>query len=422
MPSDSDAEMNDLTAPRPKPGIMGLRRTIRGGDQSGLRAYNRRMILSAIRQHGALPKSDLARITGLTAQTVSVIVNLLLKEKLVRKETKLRGQVGKPRTPIALNPSGALSVGIKIGRRSLEVVLVDFLGEVINAQQFHYSAPRPREVMALLDRQFNALVSDVPEKLRTRIIGVGIAAPGQLSEWSEVMNLGPSELSDWKDFDISGSVGRLTGLQVELWNDATAACAAEVLLGEAMTFSSALYFYIGAFIGGGLVLDGRLYEGVQRNAGAVGSMPVLARAGDGLEQLIRSGSLIDLERKLSEAGITDEREIRSKVRQASGHPAYVAWRRQAAKGIANAIACAMSVIDLEGVVIDAALDPKEVAAITEDVGRTLSELDLTGLSPVTLRAGTIGFSARALGAAILPFIRNFSPDQELLVKQTPVAT
>lgn len=395
-------------------------RATRGGDQSGLRAYNRRMILSTIRQHGSLPKADLARLTGLTAQTASVIVNLLLKEKLVRKETKIRGQVGQPRTPIALNPEGALAIGIKIGRRSLEIVLVDFLGEVVSAEQFHYSAPRPRDVMALLEQNLGTLVSGLPEKLRARIIGVGIAAPGQLSEWSEVMNLGPSELSDWKDFDILASVQRLTGLPVELWNDATAACGAEVLLGEAMTFSSALYFYIGSFVGGGLVLDGRLYEGVQRNAGAVGSMPVLARSGDGLEQLIRSGSLIHLDRMLSDAGVDGEEEIREKVRQASDHPTYVAWRRQAAKGIANAIACAMSVIDLEGVVIDAMLDPKDVAGITEDVGEALAEFDLTGLSPVTLRAGTIGPSARAIGAAILPFIRSFSPDRQLLVKQTPV--
>lgn len=421
MPSGSDAEMRPVQHSAPQGEAPPPQRPTRGGDQSGLRAYNRRMILSTIRQHGPLPKADLARLTGLTAQTASVIVNLLLKEKLVRKETKIRGRVGQPRTPIALNPEGALAIGIKIGRRSLEIVLVDFLGEIVSEQQFRYSAPRPSEVMALLERHLETPLSGLSEKLRERIVGVGIAAPGYLSEWAEVMSLGPSELSDWRDFDISASVQRLTDLPVELWNDATAACAAEVLLGDAMTFSSALYVYIGSFIGGGLVLDGRLYEGVRRNAGAVGPMPVLARSGDGLEQLIRSGSLIHLDRMLAEAGFDGEAGILEKVRQASDHPTYLAWRRQAAKGIANAIACAMSVIDLEGVVVDAMLDPEDVAGITAEVGEALAEFDLTGLSPVTLRAGTIGPSARALGAAILPFIRGFSPDRQLLVKQTPAA-
>ncbi|HEU0222745.1 MAG TPA: helix-turn-helix domain-containing protein, partial [Paracoccaceae bacterium] len=63
---------------------MAQRTGTRGGDQGGLRAYNRRMILNVIRQHGAMPKAEIARVTGLTAQSASVIVNELLKEKLVR--------------------------------------------------------------------------------------------------------------------------------------------------------------------------------------------------------------------------------------------------------------------------------------------------------------------------------------------------
>ena len=101
---------------------------MRGGDQLGLRAYNKRMILNLIRQHGALPKAEIARLTGLSAQAVSVIVNALLKEKLVRKGNKVRGKVGQPHTPIALNANGALSGGVKIGRRSLELMLVNCRG------------------------------------------------------------------------------------------------------------------------------------------------------------------------------------------------------------------------------------------------------------------------------------------------------
>ena len=96
-------------------------RDLRGGDQSGMRAYNRRMILNLIRQSGALPKAEIARATGLSAQAVSVIVNELLRDRLVRKEERVRGRVGQPHTPISIDPDGALSVGLKIGRRSLEL-------------------------------------------------------------------------------------------------------------------------------------------------------------------------------------------------------------------------------------------------------------------------------------------------------------
>ena len=52
----------------------------RGSSQGGLRQYNERVILQAIRLHGALPSADLARLTHLTAQTVSLITKRLIED------------------------------------------------------------------------------------------------------------------------------------------------------------------------------------------------------------------------------------------------------------------------------------------------------------------------------------------------------
>ena len=55
----------------------------RGSNQSGMRAHNERLVLSLLRQHGALAKSDIARMTGLSAQTVSVIMRQLEADQLL---------------------------------------------------------------------------------------------------------------------------------------------------------------------------------------------------------------------------------------------------------------------------------------------------------------------------------------------------
>lgn len=393
---------------------------IRGGDQLGLRAYNKRMILNLIRQTGALPKAEIARLTGLSAQAVSVIVNALLKEKLVRKEKKVRGKVGQPHTPIALNANGVLSVGVKIGRRSLELMLVNFHGESIAYKQFPYTAPRQRDVAALLRRELADLLGGVESALRERVIGVGVAMPGQLSGWTDVMGLDPGELVDWDKVDIVEFIARETCLPVEIHNDATAACAAEMVLGGALTFSNALYLYVGTFIGGGVVINGQLFEGSQSNAGAVGSMPVAA-AGGGQQQLIRQSSLFQLENTIREAGIQDPATIADMVQDPRARKHFDAWRQSAAGPVAQAIAAALSVIDFEGVVIDAMLHPADVEAFVQDVRAALLKIDMTGTSPMVLRHGSIGPKARVSGAAILPLIRQFSPDQELLVKKAVAA-
>lgn len=397
-------------------------RDLRGGDQSGMRAYNRRMILNLIRQSGALPKAEIARATGLSAQAASVIVNELLQDGLVRKEERVRGKVGQPHTPISINPDGALSIGLKIGRRSLELALINFVGGVLRHISIGYEAPRRRQVVNLVEEHLSALLASVERAQRMRIVGLGVAMPGQIGEWTEEMGLVPSELDDWADFDVTAKVSHMSGLPAELFNDATAACAAEMQIGEAITQSSALYIYIGSFIGSGVVLDGRLYHGSRANAGAIGSMPILSPARGGRRhQLIRGASLVFLDRALRDGGIADYSRVADAVGDPRAAEILAEWRSTAAQAIAQAIACAMSVIDFEAVIIDAMLPHDEVKAITDAVHGALGDIDWTGLSPVEIRPGSVGAPARVLGAAILPLIRQFSPDQELLVKRTAQA-
>ena len=55
----------------------------RGSNQVGMRQFNERTVLQAVRMHGALPVADIARLTHLTAQTVSLITKRLLDDGLL---------------------------------------------------------------------------------------------------------------------------------------------------------------------------------------------------------------------------------------------------------------------------------------------------------------------------------------------------
>jgi hypothetical protein len=91
----------------------------RGSSQGGLRQYNERVVLQAIRLHGALPAAEIARLTQLTAQTISLMSKRLTDDGLLLRGAPVRGKVGQPSLPLSLNPEGAYSIGIKVGRRSL---------------------------------------------------------------------------------------------------------------------------------------------------------------------------------------------------------------------------------------------------------------------------------------------------------------
>ncbi len=114
-----------------------------GADQAGVRLYNERLLLSLVRRFGPLSKIEVARLTGLSVQSSSAIMNRLQSEGLLKREAPLRGRVGQPTVPVSLDPDGAYSLGLKIGRRSCELVLVDFCGRIRSRARRTFAYPTP---------------------------------------------------------------------------------------------------------------------------------------------------------------------------------------------------------------------------------------------------------------------------------------
>ncbi len=389
---------------------------MRGQESLGLRAYNERLLIATIRQAGSMSKAEISRVTGLSAQAATVIVNALIEDNLLIELERVRGQVGKPFTPIALNPQGAFSVGLKIGRRSLEAILVNACGEAVKSTAKRYDAPLPEPTMAAALEISMDFIHSVEPNFQNRIVGLGVAMPWDLHEWSDVLGLDHARLEEWRTINVAQKLEKLTGLTVSLFNDATAACAAEMIAGDRIHRRSALYLFLGTFAGSGVVLDGRLYYGEQFNAGAIGSMPMIGTDKAGKpRQLIHRASVIDLERALASAGFDISNMFDfSPTRKADR--IFDEWMQSAAPALAHAVIAATSVLDFEEVVFDGILCPEWRQKIVEGVSKECEGFDHAGLSPFEIAIGSIGPSARVLGAALMPLIRRHSPDTDLLVK------
>src|SRR6218665_2929653 len=131
--SDRSKEERPMTLPDAVHGIsepLSFSATPGGANQVRVRAYNERLLLSIVRRQSGLSKADIARLTGLSAQTVSVIMRALEKDGLLVRGEPLRGRVGQPSVPMYLNPDAVFSFGLKIGRRSADLVMMDFTGNI----------------------------------------------------------------------------------------------------------------------------------------------------------------------------------------------------------------------------------------------------------------------------------------------------
>jgi predicted NBD/HSP70 family sugar kinase len=388
----------------------------RGTTQTGVRLYNERLILSLIRLHGQLPKAEMARLTGLSAQTVSVIVRQLEADGLLKRRTPQRGKVGQPLVPFELDSNGAFSIGLKVGRRSGDLMLLDLAGHVRHTIHRPYSFPSPTEMMGFVTSGVDELVSGLSAEQYARISGMGIAAPFELWNWAEDVGAPVDVLMAWKDFDLQAEIAKMFSWPIHFCNDASAACAAELLFGHGRDLQDFAYFYMGYFIGGGVVLNGSLYLGRHGNAGAFASLPVTSSGGRS-QQLVHSTSLAALERDIRRDGGDPEVLWRDPVEWRGAGPALDRWLARAARDVATAAAGVMAVLDCSAVVIDGAVPLGVRKKLVEAVQHELAHVDRQGLAELPVLEGSVGADARALGAASLPLFDNFIINRNVLFKE-----
>ncbi len=397
--------------------VLGKSPTLaRGTTQNGVRLYNERLALSLIRRHGSLPKAEIARLTGLSAQTVSVIVRQLETDQLLIKETPQRGKVGQPLVPFSLNPEGAFSIGLKVGRRSGDLILLDLTGKVRRKVHKPYHFPTPQKLVDFVAVGLQELLSDLSSTQRDKICGLGIAAPFELWNWEEAVAAPHDVLEAWRDFDLVGEIAKLGDWPVRFSNDATAACAAELLFGRGNQFHTYAYFFVGYFIGGGIVINGHIFPGRTGYAGAIGPLPHSAPDGTP-QQLIHNASLFVLENQLQAAGLDPMVLARSPEDWGEIGPELNIWLEQTANSLAFAAVATMSVVDFEAIIIDGAMPANVRAELVRKTRLAVASHDLRGLPNFNIEEGSIGSDARAMGAASLSLFANYIIDRDVLFKE-----
>jgi len=236
-------------------------------------SYNQNVVLDAIRSSGTTSRVELAERTGLTPQTISVIVRRLLAGGLVREDGAQppagSSGGGKPRTTLRVEPTAGYAVGVHFDPGQIGAVLVDMAGTVLaETRRGVHAGLGPEEAVALMGRAVRKVVraAAIPPR---RMLGVGLACPGPIDQELGLV-LYPPRLAGWDRVPLAAMLERATGSRVIMDNDATAAAIGERWSGVAKNIGNFAYIYMGTGIGGGLFLSNQVYRGPFRNAAEIG--------------------------------------------------------------------------------------------------------------------------------------------------------
>ena len=158
---------------------------------------------------------------------------------------------------------------------------IDLGGTKIRSMSFNRDmqvvAEDYRETEAFLGR--DAVIARMADSARAAakgspIIAAGISAPGPLRPKDGIVTE-PPNLPGWRDVPLAQLLSDRLGAPAWIENDANAAALAESRMGAGVGLQHMILMTLGTGIGGGLILDGKLYDGATGGAGEIGHMIVL---------------------------------------------------------------------------------------------------------------------------------------------------
>jgi predicted NBD/HSP70 family sugar kinase len=365
---------------------------------------NERKLLNIVRQHGIMPRHKIVEHMDVSVQAVGQIVRRLDQYQLLTHHKAVTVGLGQPPKPMSINADGAFSVGIKIGRRHTDVLVVDLLGCVRDRYSIAYEFPVAHELLAKIEQHLHRIQAQLTQSGHL-LIGIGIAMPFALGGWHKLLGLSEAQASEWNALDITAAIQAMTTCPVKLAKDTAAACIAELLNGQGRHYQNFLYLFLDTFVGGSVVSQGRMLESKHGNAGAVASVPMSVTMAQ--DQLLHHASLWELERRFSEqsfeplAAYSEDALSKQHLKQTED------WLASASQALAFAIVSGAAFLDMDAVVIDGSMAPLLLQKLITRTEDALKAFNWEGLWQPKLLAGLVGSDAGALGGALIPLHEYF---------------
>lgn len=397
-------------------GTLGPRRAAgTPARQQSLKRHNLALVLRQVAARRGVSRAQLAKDTGLTKATVSSLVDALTTAGLLVEGRPARGPVGRPGSPVALDPEGPAGLGVEVNVDYVAACVVDLTGEV-RLRRVVVGDNRGRPPEAVLRR-----AAEVAESLRAEaeraglaVAGTGVAVPG-LVDADGLLRLAPN-LPGWSDLPVGSilrdMVGR-PGAVTHVGNEADFAALGELWFGfggPATPRQNFVHVSGEIGVGAGIVVDGRLFRGVRGFAGELGHTVVDPRGpacGCGsngcLEQLAGQEALLRAAGVIGDpttAVASPEGSIAELVRRArTGDLRTLSALQRAGQSLGIALSALVNLVDLPTVVLGglyAQLAPWLRDPIAVELRRRVVS---HSWSPVQILVSTLGADAAVRGAA-----------------------
>lgn len=383
-----------------------------GQNRDDVRQHNLSALLRMIHQAGTLSRSQLTASSGLNRSTISDLVTELQELGLVFETEASAVGVGRPSLQVSASDQ-VVAFSVNTDVDAVTVGVVTLAGEVISKRREPTNQPTAEKAASIAAKVISQLRAEL--KPGTRIVGIGVAVPGQVRVADGVIRLAPH--LGWVEVPFGPMLSQLTGLPVFCDNDASLGCVAEIIYGNAKGFSDVVFLFAGSGgIGGGVVINGLQLRGAAGYAGELGHVRIASSKEKDysglegtLESLVRRNDFLETFKLFA---ATDE-ELLLEISRSNNAKAQKLIESQT-DSLAAALGTFVNIFNPQVIILGGFI----TGLFAKDPERLLAGLKYNSLAAanerVLIRESGLGSNMLMIGAAELPF-------NELIIRPSTTA-
>ncbi|MFI8535547.1 ROK family protein [Streptomyces aquilus] len=230
-------------------------------------------VFTTVLTQGPLARLEVARRVGLSPAAVTKAVRPLIEAGYLVEDVaeESRPALGRPAHLVRVDGGRALFAGVKVTGGEAIGVLTDLCCRIRVARHLPLPDRAPKAVLASIAELMHDLLA-AADGLRAPVLGLGVAVSGDVDRAEGTVRYSP--FLDWRDVPLAELATTTTGLPVTVDNDVRALTVAEQWFGAGAGLSDFAVVTVGAGIGCGLVVHGRVVAGAHGVAGEIGHVTV----------------------------------------------------------------------------------------------------------------------------------------------------
>ncbi|MCW2309629.1 ROK family transcriptional regulator [Rhodobium gokarnense] len=360
-----------------------------------------RTVMRTVMDRGPISRAELARITGLSKQTMSEVFRFLEDDGWLEVTGRTQGTVGRSAATYEITPNRALVFGADVGGTKIQAALADMNGKIV-AETAEPTDPRGGEhVISQLVSLNGSLAEKAglpPERVMVGTVGI----PGAYNRKTGRLIMVPN-IPDLEGVPLQAILTERMGCMVHIGNDVNMAAKGEQWLGEGKGFSNFVFIALGTGIGMGIINERQILNGARGAAGEIATLPIGADPFDSrtfhsgaLETMVGSAAIRDRYESYGGTPGLSVRDIMDSIE--AGDERARATISEVARNIAAAILAVSAIVDPERVILGGSIGarPELLECVRAALPLCMPSPPECTISQLGSRAGLYGTLANSI--------------------------